>query len=105
MSEARKLVLHANLHSIDGCGDRLVFKVNAWRTNAAKAERDRYHADLMRELSNSSKKTEELAKLRQHAEAMAYRIENDEGKSTDIFYKRLCDVAAAYRADFPEDAK
>jgi len=72
---------------------------------AAKAERDRYHADLMRELSNSSKKTEELAKLRQHAEAMAYRIENDEGKSTDIFYKRLCDVAAAYRADFPEDAK
>lgn len=35
MSEPRKLVLHVNVHSIEGCGDALVFKVNAWRENKA----------------------------------------------------------------------
>lgn len=33
MSKPRKLSLRPSLESIEGCGEELVFKVNAWREN------------------------------------------------------------------------
>lgn len=58
------------------------------------------HADALEE---NARLRAELAKLRQHAEAMANAIQHGDEWDNAAFFAGLRDSAGAYRADFPEE--